>query len=69
MTGRLAGQTVQRIETSPGLSIYPRQYKITDETEPLQVQAWGSVIKDGFKGKIVFVGCRGIGLQSRRVYE
>jgi hypothetical protein len=69
MTGRLAGQTVQRIETWPGQSIYPRQHRITDETEPFQAQAWGRVMKDRFKGKIVLVACRGIGPQLRRVYK
>jgi len=69
MTGRLAGQTVQRMETWPGLSSHPRQYRITDETEPFQAQTWRRVTKDRFKGKIVLVACRGIGPQSRRVYK
>jgi hypothetical protein len=69
MTRRLAGQNVQRIETSPGLSIYPRQCRITDENEPFQAQIWRRVTKDRFKGKIVLVACRGIGPQLRRVYK
>jgi hypothetical protein len=69
MTGRIAGQTAGRIKGPPSLSIYPRQYRITDETEQFQAQTWRRVMKDGFKGKIVCVACRGIGPQIRRVYK